>query len=200
MYGKLISHLPRTNFNIFRSYPNREAMQHQVENKIFQVILNSGESDEEAILRIIGQSIISIKDVVIILRMDGSKKATYIFDGTDWIVTDKSYVYEPNIDIATNLYLLVDYNKDGNYAENRTIDAEIYGDNNFDLTVWQVQMIDDLPRCIAVARLHSILPTFEKCGEYHIDIFAPTSAGDYFGKGKNIYVLNANNLPIGLSE
>lgn len=199
LYGKLNNHMPRTNFNFTKVYPNREAMRHAVENKIFYTYLNEGETDASAINRVVGISELFIKDVVIIANPDDSVKATYIFDGTNWNVTTEQYEYDPFTNIAANSYLLVDYNSDGNYNANRAIDEALYGDNNFDLTVWQSQIIDEVPKSVAIARLHSILPTFEKCGEYRIDILAPTSGGDYFGKGKNIYVLT-DNLPTGLYD
>lgn len=118
---------------------------------------------------------------------------------------------ENNIDYGK--YLLVDYSLNNNYSENVRIDKEYYGidyddttinEGIFDLTVWQVQeqpvYRDDryfnAPKAIAIARLHSILPTFESIGKYDIDILEPISDADFFGRGKNIWALNDNdNLP-----
>lgn len=100
--------------------------------------------------------------------------------------------------IPLNSYLLVDY-KSGTktYQNNQQIDMEEYGNNNFDLTVWQIQEIDENPKCIAIARLHSILPTFEVCGQYKVGLVSsPGFGGDQFGKGKNIFTINnINNIP-----
>ena len=91
-----------------------------------------------------------------------------------------------------NSYLLVDY-KSGTrtYKDNQQIDIDEYGNDNFDLTVWQIQEINNSPKCIAIARLHSILPTFEVCGNYKVGL-APTASfgGEQYGKGKNIYPIN----------
>lgn len=90
-----------------------------------------------------------------------------------------------------NSYLLVDYSADGtsSYTKNHNIDKEKYGANsNFDLTVWQVRLIDNYPRCVAIARMHSVLPTFEVEDSYHIDLLEPMSEGDFFGKGKTTHI------------
>jgi len=115
--------------------------------------------------------------------------------------------------IGYGQYVLVDYSFNNSYAENVRIDREYYGidyeDTNinegiFDLTVWQVQehtvyrdgVRFKAPKAIAIARLHSILPTFESIGKYEIDILEPISDADFFGRGKNIWALNDNdNLP-----
>ena len=101
--------------------------------------------------------------------------------------------------VPYNVYLLVDYNKNGSehYASNQEEDLKVYGNDNFDLTVWQVREVDYKPKCFAVARLHSVLPTFEVCGQYRIDLLASISGGDYFGKGKNLFPLDADtNIPV----
>ena len=103
--------------------------------------------------------------------------------------------------VSIGAYVLIDYNKTnengGGYAENWAIDQDKYkiaddiaANNNFDLTVWQVQLIDEQAKCVAIARLHSILPTFETCGHYAIDILESISEGNYFGRGKNIFTIN----------
>ncbi len=106
-------------------------------------------------------------------------------------------------------YLLVDYSSDGNYVQNYQMDLETYcheveddegniheiHEGNFDCTVWQVRYLlneDKIVRikCVAVARLHSILPTFETYGSYKIDILESISGVDAFGRGKNIWSID----------
>ena len=116
---------------------------------------------------------------------------------------------EINIDYGK--YLLVDYSLNNNYSENVRIDKEYYGidyddttinEGIFDLTVWQVQehpvYRDDryfnAPKAIAIARLHSILPTFESIGKYDIDILEPISDADFFGRGKNTHRINRESM------
>lgn len=107
-------------------------------------------------------------------------------------------------------YVLVDYSLNNNYKENAQIDQEAYqityadtdiNEGIFDLTVWQVQehtvfrneKTFKAPKAIAIARLHSILPTFESIGNYHIDILEPISDADFFGRGKNIWALHKDS-------
>lgn len=92
-----------------------------------------------------------------------------------------------HIDALVNKYVLVDYTyEEGNYKTNHQKDKTRFGNNsNFDLTVWQVRLIKDIPHCIAIARMHSVLPTFEVHGSYRFDVLPAISAGDYFGKGKS---------------
>lgn len=106
---------------------------------------------------------------------------------------------EESMVVPMGTYLLVDYNfGDAGYVANANIDKTNYGNNNFDLTVWQVQKVADIKRAVAIARLHSVIPTFEVCGNYRFDVLEPMSDGDYFGKGKNIFELNATtNIPTG---
>ena len=116
--------------------------------------------------------------------------------------------------IGYGQYLLVDYSLNNAYAQNAQIDREYYGidyentdinEGIFDLTVWQVQehqvyrdnKMVKAPKAIAIARLHSILPTFESIGKYEIDILEPISDADFFGRGKNIWALNEDShLPV----
>lgn len=122
-------------------------------------------------------------------------------------ITSDDPKYEEYVDIGA--YVLIDYNKinsdGGGYSENWAIDQDKYknadptvtANNNFDLTVWQVQLVNEKAKCIAIARLHSVLPTFEVCGNYQIDILESTSEGNYFGRGKNIFTLDSiTDIPI----
>lgn len=85
-----------------------------------------------------------------------------------------------------NVYLYVDYSLSGTYSQNANIDQATYNQGNFDGTVWQVRKVGDQKTCIAIARLHSVLPTFEVIGSYDIDILEPLFDTDYFN-GKNIW-------------
>lgn len=79
------------------------------------------------------------------------------------------------------------------YTSNKETDEATYdGNGSFDLTVWQVQKVNELPHCVAIARLHSVLPTFEVAGQYRVDILEPLSAGNYYGHGKYVMPLNAS--------
>lgn len=95
---------------------------------------------------------------------------------------------EEDVEFGLNVYFLVDYSSgDKSYTENQQDDINAYGIGNFDYTVWQSQYIDEHIRCVAKARLHSVLPTFETLGSYQIDILEPISGADFFGRGKNIW-------------
>lgn len=100
----------------------------------------------------------------------------------------ESEKYDKNL---INSYLLVDYTHGGGkYSDNHKKDITRFGTDenhsaNFDLTVWQVRLDAGYPKCFAIARLHSVLPTFEIQGSYQFDLLPPISEGDYFGKGKN---------------
>lgn len=167
LYGDISHHLSRSNFNFYKIYPNRRAMHQEVEE----------------------------------IPEDGLQD-----------------VYLPE-----GVYVLIDYSSSGNYAQNYNIDLNWYSHNiyenlpelekpepvyysegNFDYTVWQVQYIKEIinneeetrVRCIPIARLHSVLPTFETVGSVKIDILEPISGGDYFGRGKNIWTINTiSGLP-----
>ena len=112
-----------------------------------------------------------------------------------------------DLTVSPGSYLLVDYSYgDNSYLDNQAIDKAEYGVDNFDLTVWQVQMIktekpaEELPRCVAVARIHSILPTFHVVDHYNIDLLKPISTplGEHFGIGKTIFPLDPETeLPVG---
>lgn len=106
---------------------------------------------------------------------------------------------EDDVEVPVNAYLLVDYSSSttNTYEENLQADLNKYASGNFDYTVWQVQLIDELAKAVAIARLHSILPTFEVYGNYKIDILKSMGGPDYFGKGKNIWSINTvSGIPI----
>lgn len=91
--------------------------------------------------------------------------------------------------VNSKAYVLVDYSFDNKYTTNHAKDVTKFGnESNFDLTVWQVRMVNDSPRCIAIARMHSVLPTFQVCGSYSFDILPAVSDGDYFGQIKNNHI------------
>ena len=95
---------------------------------------------------------------------------------------------EENVEFGLNVYFLIDYSSgEKSYLENQADDIAAYGIGNFDYTVWQTHFIDQRIRCVAKARLHSVLPTFETLGSYNIDILEPISGADFFGRGKNIW-------------
>lgn len=116
------------------------------------------------------------------------------------VVEENSEDSTQNQDFGLNKYFLIDYSsggKDSSYLENVEIDEKEYGAGNFDYTVWQSQLIDENIKCIAIARLHSVLPTFETLDSYQIDILEPISGADYFGRGKNYQSLSTiTNIPI----
>lgn len=88
-------------------------------------------------------------------------------------------LYIKHLTLDQNTYGL-EYDEEGNVISNINI--------NFDHTVWQKVMIDDTYEFIAIARLHSVLPTFEYEGHYNIDLLEPMNmAGEYFGSGKVVW-------------
>lgn len=115
-----------------------------------------------------------------------------------------------DIEVDIGEYLLIDYSlksyndQNRTYIQNQEIDENEYGMGSFDSTVWQVQLVkvdkDELARCIAIDRLHSVLPTFEQHGHVTIDILEPLSGSDYFGRGKNIWSINSDGFPISKQE
>ena len=158
MYGSPIQHIPRTTFKFAATYPSRRGMQE--DEKKYWEYQNK-------------------KD-----KIPGLKKE-YIHEIqiNNYVLVD--YTQKPihqNTTIAENQY----------YSKNKTDDempqsGDNFSPSNYHYTVWQKQEITpgEKPVYIAIARLHSILPTFEQWGSYEIDILEPLSSDpSSFGAGK----------------
>lgn len=162
-YGNINQHIARTNFQFAATYPSRRAMQEDENNYWL------------------------IKEPP---------------DGVD--VSHLKYNYE----VLENEYVLVDYTKapifpkpessevvfNINKADDASfIDGDTFEPGNYHYTVWQKQKIhnDRKPEYVAIARIHSILPTFETWGTHHIDILESLSSDpNIYGGGKNLFGTN----------
>lgn len=99
--------------------------------QVFQVILNNNESHEDAIDRIIGSSLISSGDIVVVKALITDNKyqhTAYVYDGEKWVAMDGNYS-------AASVYTNEDIQvttKVGELAANTIVDA---GTNVADLLV-----------------------------------------------------------------
>lgn len=99
--------------------------------QVFQVILNDNESHEDAIDRIIGSSLISSGDIVVVKALIADNKyqhTAYVHDGEKWVAMDGNYS-------AASVYTNEDIQvttKVGELAANTIVDA---GTNVADLLV-----------------------------------------------------------------
>lgn len=99
--------------------------------QVFQVILNNNESHEDAIDRIIGSSLISSGDIVVVKALIADNKyqhTAYVHDGEKWVAMDGNYS-------AASVYTNEDIQvttKVGELAANTIVDA---GTNVADLLV-----------------------------------------------------------------
>lgn len=106
--------------------------------------------------------------------------------------------------IGNNSFVLIDYTLDpeidgmgNNYERNYNKDIQdgnSFAPSNYHLTVWQKILNYDGDRnyrYIAIARLNSVLPTFETWGFYNLDILKPLSDSlNLFGAGKQWHAPN----------
>ena len=90
--------------------------------QVFQVIAESNETDENAIIRAIGEALVSSGDIVIIKKLIANNKyqhTAYVFDGANWAAMDGNYsaanIYTPeDIQVTTAV---------GELSANTTVDA-----------------------------------------------------------------------------
>lgn len=99
--------------------------------QVFQVVPNDGESHEDAIIRIVGESLISSGDIVVVKELiadDKYQHTAYVYDGENWVAMDGNYS-------AASVYTNEDIQvttKVGELAANTTVNA---GTNVADLLV-----------------------------------------------------------------
>lgn len=131
---------------------------------------------------------------------DYEKEYIYEINANEYVMVDYTYKNEKFPDSVYDTNKSVDENNNNSfaYAEDGVTPAEDYpvdligqggtfAPGNYHATIWQKQIIseDHTPSYVAIARLHSILPTFETWGNYEIDILEPLSSyPDVFGAGK----------------
>lgn len=117
-----------------------------------------------------------------------------------------SYAYKLNskgeiqVDSNGNFILMDGKDSSGNkiyneYYEDLAKYGGVFAPGDYHMTVWQKQQLaqgknsdgtNARPTYVAVARLHSIIPTFGIGGTYNIDLLDPLSSNpDAFGYGKN---------------
>lgn len=162
MYGNVTQHIPRTNFKFHARYPSRRAAQEdQRRYEEYQK------------------------------NIDKNPTKTYVHtvNTNEYILID--YTIAPLFkegDISSAEFFNINKNDDLNYIE-----GDAFAPADYHYTVWQKQkMVDEYNQekfvYIAIARLHSILPTFETWGTYHMDVLEPLSSNpDAFGAGKIWY-------------
>ena len=161
MYGNITQHIPRTNFKFSAVYPSRRAVQEdQKRYEEYQ------------------------KDI------QNNPKPTYVhsININEYILID--YTIKPLFhedDLKAEEFFMSNKNDDIVYQEGDT-----FAPADYHYTVWQkqTQKIDGVDQqvYIAIARMHSILPTFETWGTYHMDVLEPLSSNpDAFGAGKIWY-------------
>lgn len=173
LYGNITQHIPRTNFKIKAVYPSR--LQMALDEKKYWAYKRH-ETDPEYVKEYLHE--INVNEYVMV---DYTFKSDKFKDS-----------YDTNKSVDSNNKNSFAYADDGvSPAEDYPADLIGFGGTfapgNYHATIWQKQITaeDRTPSYVAIARLHSILPTFETWGSYEIDILEPLSSyPDAFGAGK----------------
>lgn len=200
LYGNIHQHIPRTNFKFKAVYPSRLAM--ALDEKNYWNYTDH--KDKEDFNGAPPIHTIDINDYVLI---------NYTIPKKDSInsIIDEIFTENQNDDLTNNNNFAYDLNENGEieikkgyYYDDKNNKCYTYDEyyqdliehggtfapGNYHMTVWQKQKFSDneniKPSYVAIARLHSILPTFESWGSYHIDVLEPLSSyPDQFGIGKD---------------
>lgn len=208
MYGNITQHIPRTNFKFAAVYPSRLAMALD-EKDYWNHFYHSEKDDYEEKNGAIPIHNIKENDYVLVnytvpKKDFNSDLPAEIFSSNqaDDINNINRFAYEVIEQDDGTVVLKLENGQpimqsgrdsDGNYLYNEyyadLIDnGGTFAPGDYHMTVWQKQRVRagaDKPTYVAICRLHSILPTFETWGSYHIDILDPLSSyPDAFGAGK----------------
>lgn len=161
LYGNASIAVPRTQYDFKATYPSRRALQR----------------DDELYWEFVEN-----------MQEGADKEPGYFYDigENEFVLVDYTVapIFHENPSNANDIYAL-NLADDANFQEGDTFQP-----SNYHHTVWQKVTVDPKhrPVYIAIARIHSILPTFEAWGEYHIDVLEPlSSVPELFGAGKTWY-------------
>lgn len=194
LYGNITQHIPRTGFNIKAVFPSRTAL--ALDEKWYWFHQANLEAVTNSLERTLHEEkSIQINDYILINYTAPDARYDSILD-TAVFNDNKNTDAEDNQEIITNPIPYIDTNDESHewaYPDELKNFGGIPAPGNYHMTIWQRQQVNTAngakPTYVAIGRLHSILPTFETWGTYHIDMLEPlTSYPAYFGVGKNLTI------------
>lgn len=212
MYGNITQHIPRTNFKFAAVYPSRLAMALD-ERNYWNYDLYGKENnyscygpDPKYIHKIQENDYVLVNYTILPKGNYTEEEKKVIFEARqkEDIENENIFAYEIDDDgnkigvKQTDMKIVEDtespfYGKEvpiyNGYFEDLIENGGTFAPGDYHMTVWQKQRVrvgeDVKPTYVAICRLHSILPTFETWGSYHIDILDSLSSyPDAFGAGK----------------
>lgn len=206
MYGNITQHIPRTNFKFAAVYPSRLVMALDEKN-YWNYQDHKGKKDYADVNGAKPMYDIKENDYVLVnytvpkQSLGEEKLPAIIFqeNQNDDLNNNNSFAFEldgKNIKVDKDGNYIVKTGKDekGNltydeYYEELVNNGGTFAPGDYHMTVWQKQRLVNnskaKPTYVAICRIHSVLPTFETWGTYHIDILEPLSSyPDAFGQGK----------------